>query len=562
MILNSIKNNFFLYFLSLSNSINYIFYFPFILLYIFESDRLDYIDFIKIYIFFIIYDLIRNIFLTIIHKFSNYFGLNKKISLDLIILTLVNISLFYLFYSIKSKSFLLNIIIIFRIIFSLTNVSSLFISKIASNIFPTKERFSKLNIFDFYEKLNNFLIFVFIFFFVNTFDKFYLYFFCSSIFNLCFCLLYIIMFKCHDEKSYSLYEEQELNKLKSIQKSQIQNNKKNLKISKNKIQNIKGAYTIGEENILSKSNNKDTFNSKFKRNSSGIIATDNLVKSNINGYENKNINDNENNDIIYSSNNNQIITNLDIIKNNSENLRYQNKGIYMNNFQLASSNRSLNENFPKRHSFSEIKIDNILIKKKWKYISLILIPFKFLKYLFLFMLFLKTYSLKKVFEIKTHLIFYCCYFLMNIIIYPFNKIIFSQIKRKKKKIIMYTALIIFSIPSCVGYIYLILDNQTNKKYQLEKYILFFVFNFILKENSYILLRVYYINSISVGFNKKMFNDMKEISNMFTCILFLIYNILLLFANDTNIKKAIINGINYFIPISFLLIFFINTINIS
>ena len=274
------------------------------------------------------------------------------------------------------------------------------------------------------------------------------------------------MFKCHDEKSYSLYEEQELNKLKSIQKSQIQNNKKNLKISKNKIQNIKGAYTIGEENILSKSNNKDTFNSKFKRNSSGIIATDNLVKSNINGYENKNINDNENNDIIYSSNNNQIITNLDIIKNNSENLRYQNKGIYMNNFQLASSNRSLNENFPKRHSFSEIKIDNILIKKKWKYISLILIPFKFLKYLFLFMLFLKTYSLKKVFEIKTHLIFYCCYFLMNIIIYPFNKIIFSQIKRKKRKFIMYTALIIFSIPSCVGYIYLILDNQTNKKYQL------------------------------------------------------------------------------------------------
>jgi len=32
---------------------------------------------------------------------------------------------------------------------------------------------------------------------------------------------------------------------------------------------------------------------------------------------------------------------------------------------------------------------------------------------------------------------------------------------------LYTALIIFSIPSCVGYIYLILDNQTNKKYQLE-----------------------------------------------------------------------------------------------
>ena len=54
MVLKSIKNNIFLYLLSLSNCINYIFYFPLILFYLVEEDNLQYLDFIKIYTFFII----------------------------------------------------------------------------------------------------------------------------------------------------------------------------------------------------------------------------------------------------------------------------------------------------------------------------------------------------------------------------------------------------------------------------------------------------------------------------------------------------------------------------
>ena len=79
-----IKNNILLYLLSLSNTINYIFYFPFILLYLFEIDNLKSIEAIKLYIFFIIYDLIRNTFTNILQKIVNCFGLNRKISINLI----------------------------------------------------------------------------------------------------------------------------------------------------------------------------------------------------------------------------------------------------------------------------------------------------------------------------------------------------------------------------------------------------------------------------------------------------------------------------------------------
>ena len=548
--LKSIKNNLFLYLLSLSSCINYIFYFPLILFYLVEEDDLKYLDSIKIFTFFIIYDLIRNIFLSCIRRITYYFGVNKIISINLIILALINIALYFVFKKIESKSLLLNIIIIFRIIFSLTNVSSIFISRITENIFLNKERYNKLTIFDFYEKLNNFLIIVFFFFFINTFEKFYIYFFYSGAFNLCFYILYTIMFRCHDENKYLLNEEQEQEIKRNQSKFKNQNYNKGMK---NKKQNKKQVYTLAEDNYLSKSNNKDIFSSKFRKNSSGIIVNDNLAKSKFNGSENRNISDNYNNDIILSTNNNQIITN-----NNNENIRYQNKELYIiNNNPISSSNRGLNEGQNKRNSFIAEKNDKILNKKKWIFIFFILVPFKFLKYLFLLLLFFKTYSLRNNFEIKMHLIFYCCYFLMNILIYPLNKKLISKIIRGKKgkKIISIISIIIL-IPSCIGYTYINMDDTKNDiKKQIEKYIIFFILNFILKEGLYILLRIYYINSILIGFNKTMFNHMKEMSNVLTCFSFLFYNILLLFFQDNSKSSKIIRYLFYYIlPVLFLLFF--------
>ena len=128
---------------------------------------------------------------------------------------------------------------------------------------------------------------------------------------------------------------------------------------------------------------------------------------------------------------------------------------------------------------------------------------------------------------------------------------------------MYISSFIFAIPACIGYIYLILDNKIiNEKIQLVKYILFFVLNFILKESLFILLRIFYLNIITIGFSKKISKQMKEISNILACLLFLGYNISLLFIrNDTIIYIIIKYILYYFLPLFFLIIFFIYIVNI-
>ena len=87
----------------------------------------------------------------------------------------------------------------------LMNISPLFTSKIILNIFDRKEMFNKLKYVDFYEKLNNFLVFLSVFFI--TPDKFPYYFYYSFIYNLYFLILYLIFFKCHDDKNFALFEE-------------------------------------------------------------------------------------------------------------------------------------------------------------------------------------------------------------------------------------------------------------------------------------------------------------------------------------------------------------------
>ena len=570
---NSFINNIFLYLLSLLNSINYIFYFPFILFYLLELEKIEIISSIKIYVFFIIYDLVINIFINPIQKLLYCIGINIKISFDLIILFLINIALFYLFSHYDNKRFILDIIIIIRVIISLTNTSRLFISKLLENMFERKEIFKKLNNFEFYEKINNFIIFIFIFIFINSFHKLYFYFFVSSIFNLCFFIFYLLMFRCHNEKNYDFYDEQELNSTKNNNKYKNNNNKRNIKIKNSyrlKNTNIKNTISNGDFNSLSKSNNKDIFNNKHRKTSTDIISNGKFEKKKYNNLEKKKT-DIDN----LSTNNNQIIINKEstkeILGNNNDNLdnniHFQNKDLdIINNIPITSSNRGLNDNSSKiTTTLTESKNDNILNKKKWIFIVFILIPSKFLKYLFLIMLFLKTHSLKNNFTIKVHLFFYCCYFLMNILIYPLNKGVFTKIiKREKGKKVMYILSILFAIPACIGYIYLILDDKImNEKKQILKYILLFVLNFILKESLFILFRIFYINIIILGFNQKMLKTMKEISNYLACLLFLGYTVLLLFMNnDTIILKIIKYILYYFIPLFFIILFFIYTINIS
>ena len=571
MSLKSIKNNIFLYSLSLSNYINYIFYFPFILLYLFNNDNLSKIYYIQIYIFFIIYDLTRNLSSNFIRKISNCFGINRIISINLIILLLISFLHFLaVFRSFHGKSGL-NTLIILRIIISLVNITPIFTSKIIVNIFGKKEMYNKLSIIDFYEKLNTFLIFVFIYFITPS--KFPLYFLFAFIYNLYFLIIYLIFFKCQDEKNFILYEEKATDKIKSANNQSTDITKKHPKKKFSKRIKDKDPSSIVESNNFSKSGNKGRLGKR--KSSAKIINNEKILEkeSNENYFSDKN---NENGDIennmivLTTTNNNQQITNKDYT-NNDNNSQFQKQNIYMvNNIPIVSSSqRVFQEKMTNNSSIIDLKNDTLNSKKKNIFIYLNLIPNRFLIFLFLFMLYSKTISLKNIFSVETHLLFFIGYFFIIIPIDALTNIIYAKTMKNKnsgKKILLITSCVL-SIISIICYIYLFLNSFNhikNKRIQFILYVLFFVLNLFLKEGLIIMMRIFYKNSMNIGFSRETLKKNKEISNIFACLLFLGYNISLLFINNPNsiFNKIVYFIMYYFLPIFFLLIIFIINAYIS
>ena len=569
MSLKSIKNNIFLYSLSLSNNINYIYYFPFIILYLLNNDNLSKLNYIQIYIFFVIYDLTRNLSSNLIRKISNFVGINKLISINLIILLLISFVLFLAAFRSFHVKAGLNTLIILRIITSLANITPIFTSKIIVNIFGNKAMYNKLNFVDIYEKFNFFLIFVFIYFITPS--KFPFYFLFSFVYNLYFLIIYLIFFKCQDEKNFIFYEE----KNEKIKSSNNQSTDITKKLPKKKFgKRIKGREptSMAEDNNYSKSGDKGRFGKR--KSSAKIINNEKILEkeSNENYLSEKN---NENGDIennmivLTTTNNNQQITNKDYT-NNENNSQFQKQNIYMvNNIPIASSSQRVLQEKLSNNSIIDLKNDNLNSKRKIIFIYLNLIPARFLKFLFLYMLYSKTISLKNVFSVETHLLFYCGYFFIIMPIDTLTNIIYSKSIRKQKsgkRILLITSMIL-SIISFFCYIYLFLnsfEHIKNKNIHFFLYLLFFAFNLFLKEGIIIMIRIFYKNSMNIGLTKETLKKNKEISNIFACLLFLGYNISLLFIGNHNtvIDKIVHFIIYYFLPIFFLLIIFIINIYIA
>ncbi len=569
MSLKSIKNNIFLYSLSLSNNINYIYYFPFIILYLLNNDNLSKLNYIQIYIFFVIYDLTRNLSSNLIRKISNFVGINKLISINLIILLLISFVLFLAAFRSFHVKAGLNTLIILRIITSLANITPIFTSKIIVNIFGNKAMYNKLNFVDIYEKFNFFLIFVFIYFITPS--KFPFYFLFSFVYNLYFLIIYLIFFKCQDEKNFIFYEE----KNEKIKSSNNQSTDITKKLPKKKFgKRIKGREptSMAEDNNYSKSGDKGRFGKR--KSSAKIINNEKILEkeSNENYLSEKN---NENGDIennmivLTTTNNNQQITNKDYT-NNENNSQFQKQNIYMvNNIPIASSSQRVLQEKLSNNSIIDLKNDNLNSKRKIIFIYINLIPARFLKFLFLYMLYSKTISLKNVFSVETHLLFYCGYFFIIIPIDTLTNIIYSKSIRKQKsgkRILLITSMIL-SIISFFCYIYLFLnsfEHIKNKNIHFFLYLLFFAFNLFLKEGIIIMIRIFYKNSMNIGLTKETLKKNKEISNIFACLLFLGYNISLLFIGNHNtvIDKIVHFIIYYFLPIFFLLIIFIINIYIA
>ena len=569
MSLKSVKNNIFLYSLSLSNNINYIYYFPFIILYLLNNDNLSKLNYIQIYIFFVIYDLTRNLSSNLIRKISNFVGINKLISINLIILLLISFVLFLAAFRSFHVKAGLNTLIILRIITSLANITPIFTSKIIVNIFGNKAMYNKLNFVDIYEKFNFFLIFVFIYFITPS--KFPFYFLFSFVYNLYFLIIYLIFFKCQDEKNFIFYEE----KNEKIKSSNNQSTDITKKLPKKKFgKRIKGREptSMAEDNNYSKSGDKGRFGKR--KSSAKIINNEKILEkeSNENYLSEKN---NENGDIennmivLTTTNNNQQITNKDYT-NNENNSQFQKQNIYMvNNIPIASSSQRVFQEKLSNNSIIDLKNDNLNSKRKIIFIYLNLIPARFLKFLFLYMLYSKTISLKNIFSVETHLLFYCGYFFIIIPIDTLTNIIYSKSIRKQKsgkRILLITSMIL-SIISFFCYIYLFLnsfEHIKNKNIHFFLYLLFFAFNLFLKEGIIIMIRIFYKNSMNIGLTKETLKKNKEISNIFACLLFLGYNISLLFIGNHNtvIDKIVHFIIYYFLPIFFLLIIFIINIYIA
>ena len=569
MSLKSVKNNIFLYSLSLSNNINYIYYFPFIILYLLNNDNLSKLNYIQIYIFFVIYDLTRNLSSNLIRKISNFVGINKLISINLIILLLISFVLFLAAFRSFHVKAGLNTLIILRIITSLANITPIFTSKIIVNIFGNKAMYNKLNFVDIYEKFNFFLIFVFIYFITPS--KFPFYFLFSFVYNLYFLIIYLIFFKCQDEKNFIFYEE----KNEKIKSSNNQSTDITKKLPKKKFgKRIKGREptSMAEDNNYSKSGDKGRFGKR--KSSAKMINNEKILEkeSNENYLSEKN---NENGDIennmivLTTTNNNQQITNKDYT-NNENNSQFQKQNIYMvNNIPIASSSQRVLQEKLSNNSIIDLKNDNLNSKRKIIFIYLNLIPARFLKFLFLYMLYSKTISLKNVFSVETHLLFYCGYFFIIMPIDTLTNIIYSKSIRKQKsgkRILLITSMIL-SIISFFCYIYLFLnsfEHIKNKNIHFFLYLLFFAFNLFLKEGIIIMIRIFYKNSMNIGLTKETLKKNKEISNIFACLLFLGYNISLLFIGNHNtvIDKIVHFIIYYFLPIFFLLIIFIINIYIA
>ena len=569
MSLKSVKNNIFLYSLSLSNNINYIYYFPFIILYLLNNDNLSKLNYIQIYIFFVIYDLTRNLSSNLIRKISNFVGINKLISINLIILLLISFVLFLAAFRSFHVKAGLNTLIILRIITSLANITPIFTSKIIVNIFGNKAMYNKLNFVDIYEKFNFFLIFVFIYFITPS--KFPFYFLFSFVYNLYFLIIYLIFFKCQDEKNFIFYEE----KNEKIKSSNNQSTDITKKLPKKKFgKRIKGREptSMGEDNNYSKSGDKGRFGKR--KSSAKMINNEKILEkeSNENYLPEKN---NENGDIennmivLTTTNNNQQITNKDYT-NNENNSQFQKQNIYMvNNIPIASSSQRVLQEKLSNNSIIDLKNDNLNSKRKIIFIYINLIPARFLKFLFLYMLYSKTISLKNIFSVETHLLFYCGYFFIIMPIDTLTNIIYSKSIRKQKsgkRILLITSMIL-SIISFFCYIYLFLnsfEHIKNKNIHFFLYLLFFAFNLFLKEGIIIMIRIFYKNSMNIGLTKETLKKNKEISNIFACLLFLGYNISLLFIGNHNtvIDKIVHFIIYYFLPIFFLLIIFIINIYIA
>ena len=141
--------------LSMVQSFNYINHIPFLLLYFYKFDNLNFSNYIYLTFCLVIYEIAKYCFKIFPIKMVRLIGIHEYLSFSLGFLILIQLGFSICFYFYKH----LIIFIIYRIFLSLFNNLSSFITFPISRLYDNKKINSRLEFFSFFQKFFNFLIF-------------------------------------------------------------------------------------------------------------------------------------------------------------------------------------------------------------------------------------------------------------------------------------------------------------------------------------------------------------------------------------------------------------------
>lgn len=577
-----------LIFLSLVQSFNYINHLPFILLYLYIINDLNFLTYIYLTIILVIYDITKYFFKLISIKMMRLIGIHEFLSFSLGLLIIIQVGFSFIFYYYKS----LLMFIVYRILLSLFNNLSSFIIYPISRLYNNKKINNRLESFSFYQKIFNFLIFplgIVILTDLNSFSNFCL---ILSIINTFGFILYLITFMCNynnkERQYYPQVSEKVPNKNNNIiniikeqnnKISQIITNKKEcnkLKSSKNNINsenfgdNTNLAIISGEiKNKIFLNHNKNIKNNNininisenheasinFYKNISDIDNRktknnfiDNSLKNKLYQKNNSNINNSEiinkiesSSDVVlgqfYGDNNNKNKSKFDINHNNS----YQKPASIKTNKDKNHISKNINNiNTVKNSSLlinhSNNNKKNIKIKisnKSFIYLIIINSIFKFIHFFSMFLLLIKFYEVKifmnenKIYNINTSLIEIMILFGLYYFINIFLFIInkfLTSFIVKGGCFIKYIVFYLLQVIYLISLLSFIFIFVKKNLFNRKNIIINFIIQLIISENSMILLIYYNKLAVNKGLNQKILKETKSLGILIGAVLFILFNI--------------------------------------
>ena len=454
----SLGKFFILLFLSMVQSFNYLNHIPFILLYLYVINDIDFILYANLTIILIIYDITKYFFKLFSIKMMRLIGIHEYLSFSLGLLIVIQVGFSFIFYYYKN----LLLFIAYRILLSLFNNLSSFIIFPISRLYNNKKINNRLESFSFYQKIFNFLIFPLSMLILTDLNSFSL--FClllSTINILCF-ILYLFTFMCNNGKKERQYYPQVSEKVPNKNNNIIniikeQNNKitksrtnkkdgYKLKSSKTNINsenfgdNTNLAIISGEiKNKIFLNNNKhnkiNNININLSENHEASINfckniseldnrktknnfIDNSLKNRLYQKNNSNINNSEiinkiesSSDVVlgqfYGDNNNKNKSKYEIKENNS--CQKPTSSFKSNNNDKNNiSNNNTNKNIVKNPSLLNNSSSNATKKKLtinisnncFIYLIIIHSIFKFIYFFCMFLLLIKVFEGKKIMNTK------------------------------------------------------------------------------------------------------------------------------------------------------------------